>query len=404
MFGYHDTNARRPRHRMAAVCAAGVVALAACSSTTSSTPAGQSGAAGGAQIRTVQMDGKTDAFNGAFMAYFPKSVMVHPGDTVVFHDNDTGEPHSVTMGTLVEKGLAAAAKADPNGPPPPEFAGLPLMLPEGPGDAVQAGARPCYLATGTPPTDPTQPCPQVAQPDFDGTQAYYSSGAIKPGGDFTVRVAANTPPGTYNYYCDLHGSVMSGSVVVVAASQPIPSQADVDAAARTEKQAMVAKVMPDYQAAKAGKASVPGNLAGLFSMAEQQVEINEFLPKEITVKAGQPVTWTVLGVHTITFGGPDHPPSVLEFAADGAVRLRQDLLAPAGGPGLPQPGPDAPPPTGPVPVDGGSYPGTGLHSSGFLPSIPPALITYTLTFPNPGTYNVDCVIHPNMKGKVVVIP
>jgi hypothetical protein len=36
----------------------------------------------GSQTRTVQMDGVTSAFHGSFLAYFPKTVMVHPGDSV----------------------------------------------------------------------------------------------------------------------------------------------------------------------------------------------------------------------------------------------------------------------------------------------------------------------------------
>src|SRR5207302_6402951 len=60
-----------------------------------------SSSSGGA-TRAVQVDGTTDKYNGAFLAYFPKQVMVHPGDTVDFHENWKGEPHTVTMGTLVE--------------------------------------------------------------------------------------------------------------------------------------------------------------------------------------------------------------------------------------------------------------------------------------------------------------
>src|SRR4051794_600660 len=81
---------------------------------------GSSSSSGG--TRTVQVDGTTDKFNAAFIRYFPQVVTVHPGDTVDFHENWTGEPHTVTMGTLVETGLKAVKDAGPNaqnGPPPP---------------------------------------------------------------------------------------------------------------------------------------------------------------------------------------------------------------------------------------------------------------------------------------------
>ena len=58
-----------------------------------------------AQTRTVQVDNTTGKYNGSFLAYFPNDVTVHPGDTVDFHENWTGEPHTVTMGTLVDAGL-----------------------------------------------------------------------------------------------------------------------------------------------------------------------------------------------------------------------------------------------------------------------------------------------------------
>src|SRR3954468_6518127 len=97
--------------------------IAACGSSSSS----------GAQSRTVQVDGTSDKFNAAFLQYFPKRVTVHPGDTVDFHENWTGEPHTVTMGTLVESGLKAAEAAGPNGQTPPELAKLPTPLPPPPG-------------------------------------------------------------------------------------------------------------------------------------------------------------------------------------------------------------------------------------------------------------------------------
>ena len=58
------------------------------------------------QIRSVNVDNQSDKFNAGFLAYFPDDVTVRPGDTVEFKENFSGEPHSVTFGTLVESGLA----------------------------------------------------------------------------------------------------------------------------------------------------------------------------------------------------------------------------------------------------------------------------------------------------------
>src|SRR4029077_4474579 len=139
--------------------------VAACGSSKSSS----------AQSRTVQVDGTTDKVNAAFLQYFPQRVTVHPGDTVDFHENWTGEPHTVTMGTLDESARKAAAAAGPNGATPPELAKLPTLLPQGPGDVNQNAAQPCYLTTGEPPTNTSSACStaQQTQPDFTGTQTYY---------------------------------------------------------------------------------------------------------------------------------------------------------------------------------------------------------------------------------------
>src|SRR2546422_674703 len=64
----------------------------------------------GPQTYTVQIDGKTAAFNGVFTRFFPNALSAHPGDSVKFkltHFN--GDPHTVTFGTLVD---AASKKVD----------------------------------------------------------------------------------------------------------------------------------------------------------------------------------------------------------------------------------------------------------------------------------------------------
>src|SRR5437764_492440 len=55
---------------------------------------------------TVEVDGKAPDFNSGFLAYFPKTVLAHPGETIAFHNNFSGEPHTVTFGTLADAALA----------------------------------------------------------------------------------------------------------------------------------------------------------------------------------------------------------------------------------------------------------------------------------------------------------
>ena len=373
--------------------------LAACGGSSSSS----------AQSRTVQVDGTSDKFNAAFLQFFPQRVTVHPGDTVDFHENWTGEPHTVTMGTLAEAGLKAAQAAGPNGETPPEMAKLPTLLPEGPGDANQNAAQPCYLTTGEPPSDTKTACSkdQQTQPDFTGAQTYYNSGFLPEGDTFKVKLSSDIKPGTYSYYCNLHGPEMSGSIVVVNKDRSIPSADTNDKAAEAEKTADIAKLLPAFTSAKAGQFPLPGvkNVAGYGSPDFQQGLINEMIPSEIDAKVGEKVTWTVVGPHTISFGNaPIEPGKYLTKAPDGAWHLNAQAFAPSNFPAAPPP-PNGPPPSQPTllpPINGGTYDGTGYKSTGVLVSFPPVLMQASITFTKAGNYSYVCLIHPKMGGIVKV--
>jgi plastocyanin len=353
-----------------------------------------------AQTRTVQVDGKTDKFNGDFLAYFPDQVTVHAGDTVDFRENWTGEPHTVTFGTLAEKDISAG-KADANAQQ-----SLPNLIPGE--DFAQNAAQPCYLATGSPPGDPKTACTkdQQTQKDFDGTQSFYNSGFLPEGADFKVKLASTTKPGRYSYFCLLHGPMMSGSITVVGSDKSVPSADTVNNLATTQKAALVNKVLPAYNAARAGQFPVPGvkNVAGYGSPDVSNVGINEFIPATIQAKVGQPVSWAMIGAHTISFGkAPTEPGKFYSKAPDGSWHLNQ-AFAPAGFPPAPQPGGNTPPnaPIALTPLNGGSYDGTTFRSTGVVQSFPPAIVAPQLTFTKAGTYTYVCLIHPGMGGVVTV--
>lgn len=407
------------RVRLVSLTAVAVVAAVAAGLLAASGANGsRSVARAGAQTFRVNVDGGwTKAHDEEFLGYFPSVVRVHPGDTIVFQMVGNGEPHTVTLGTLANNAVAAFDKLTPaqknSNRPPAAFlradAQVPQLLPQGPGDAVQSTANPCFVASGAPPKKGA--CAKVAQPAFDGTQSFYNSGWLDSKQKFTVHISSSTRPGTYRYMCALHREGMTARIVVVPASTPVASPAAQFAAGQRVLAALERKLAPALKAERQGKAplpvSIPGApyvIAGSGSPAVGEGGIAEFGPRVVTIPVGGSVTWWLIGVHTITFGSNKTDDDIRATAPDGTVHLNPKAVAPAGGPGEPPP-----PRGGPKSgihfkvVTSSSWNGRGFHNSGvFANSNPPLIEGYKLTFTRAGTYRYICTIHDGMKGTIVV--
>ena len=389
--------------------------------------AGSAATSGTPQSYSVNVDGKNDTFSIAAVAYYPKELTAHPGDTVTFTSVFTGEPHTVTFGTLVDAGLAKSKPTDRN--EPPELAKIALMIPNGPGDAIQASAQPCYIASGDPPIADACTAAQHTQPDFDGTQTLYNSGFLADGEQFKVKLSANIKPGTYSFFCTLHRAGMTGKITVAAADAKADTPDEVVARGQGELKSLVATLKPAYDDLTKGlfkpfiSESKPGSVLAGSGVQDAAATIAAFGPDPVEAKVGDTITWTVVGPHTITFGANEGLRTVIAKAPDGGVHLNPASFAPVGGAGQPPP-PPAPsttagaaaadttpaaapttaagPPPPPIVIDGGSFDGAGLHSSGFILSFPDQLFSYKVKFTKAGSYPYICLIHPNMKGTVNV--
>ncbi|HSH58823.1 MAG TPA: hypothetical protein VK988_04110 [Acidimicrobiales bacterium] len=416
----HSINRRRRRKTLGldpirgrlgrlALIAALVLVLTGCSdadegptgsATTQTTAAGS----GGNEV-TVGIDGKADDFNAAFLAYFPDRVTVHPGDTIVYESRFSGEPHSITFGTVITDAVEAFRALTPEqlqseGPPPPEleaaFERIPSMLPEGPGDANQVSVNPCFVASGDLPDDPTQQCEVTEPAPFTGTETFYNSGFLPDGETFELQLADDIAPGSYVGFCTLHFTEMISEVVVVPEDQKIPSSQEVALLGQQQldvlvEQLAVAAEPPEN--AEAGEVA-----AGAGSEEVRNALVVEFLPTEIDVAAGAPVAWTFVGPHTISFNAPEEARVLLGIGDDGGYHLNEQALAPAGF--------DAPPPPEgaeeggeppPAAVDAGTWDGTGFFSSGITFDG-----VFTASFSEAGTYEYVCLVHPEMEGTVRV--
>lgn len=298
------------------------------------------------------------------------------------------------------------------------FESVPFAFGEGEGDPLQQNyAQPCFLKQGMPGKDPKKPCSksQQVQPAFDGTQSFYSSGIIRyqgaQGNTFRVPLSKNIKPGTYTFYCAVHGPQQKTDIVV--REKGAQSQEEITRESRKEIDEVVGPLDDVWSDAKDGnitleqgteKITLAAPFVGLFSPKAEHAAINEFVPKTLNVKANAPIAWKMMGAdHTVSFGVPPYFPPV-EFLEDGTVRLNPKLEPAAGGarPVPKREGGDGPPSAAQQKVDGGTYDGTGFWSSGLIGAQP--YLEYTMRISKPGTYRVACLIHPAMVGNVVVTP
>jgi plastocyanin len=224
---------------------------------------------------------------------------------------------------------------------------------------------------------------------------------IESGDRFRLDLADDVAPGTYGFICTLHPSSMFGTFEVVEPGTEIAAPAEVRAQGESDLSEVHAAMAEAAQrlSAQTGTFVQAGEVAG---GAVPPYSINVF-PSQVSVPAGETVTWEVHGAHMFTFNPPEDEPLfvTLERGDDGIVRpTANDYEAP--GPG--QPGMPAEFTLDPVSIDGGEFDGASyLHSGllwGRIGPLPP--MEYSLTFTEPGTYTYYCLRHPGMVGTVEV--
>lgn len=136
----------------------------------------------------------------------------------------------------------------------------------------------------------------------------------------------------------------------------------------------------------------------------KQTSLNEFFPGRLTINAGDKVTFSSVGFHTVTYlGGKKLPPDV--FPAKGEVY--EGIADSAGQPfffdgeqkfvyNAAKFGPG-----GPKTIKRGTFASSGVIAA----QNPKKPVTATYTFPQVGLFKVLCMIHPpDMKMTVVVKP
>lgn len=403
------------RVRWAVIFVALALAASACSSKAKSgagsTPTPKAAASSpAAATLAVNVDGKAPSNNEAFLSYFPQTATVRPGDEVTFNLTNSGEPHTVTFGSLAENDISANLK-DPTSSSPATKAAdaaLPPLLPNGPGNANPSGALPCAVTTGPVPTSTACTPAQSTLAPFAGNEEFYNSGWLTSDKPFTMTLSPDIKPGAYHYMCLLHGAAMSGTIVVAGPADTVPSVSSQEAEGATELQQHVAALAP--AAANLAKGILPpvvttpkaNTVIAGAGTQDSNDEVTEFGPKVVTTTVGSTVTWDLFGPHTVSFAAPS---SAYNIRLPDKADINQQAEMPQGTAGQQGPpgGPDqnASFGIGEV-INGGKFDGSTFTSSGLVISFPPKLTAYTLTFTKAGTYQYACLVHPGMAGTVIV--
>jgi len=298
------------------------------------------------------------------MDFFPGEITINAGDAV-WWDFGMGAFHTVSFLSGGEV--------------------LPFLIPDPEAGTPAAGAPPKLIL------NPAVAFPQGGD-SYDGT-GYVNSGIDVFRDPSQPYVLKFTAPGTYDYLCIIHASVMKARVVVQEAGAVAPhTQADYDQLAADEMAKLYEVARADKE--KYAQATSTQNADGTTSWeltvgagGDTQARVQYFLPAELEIKVGDKVKWVHRAPgepHTVSFiGAGETPPedTIVEQFADGTPKFVQSMQT-----FLPQ--------------GGNVWHGTGWMNSGFL-GIPQLGLPmeFEATFDTAGDYTYFCALHGNAQGE-----
>jgi plastocyanin len=380
--------------------------------------------------------------NWSFNAFYPDLLRAHPGDTIVF--TLAANPNAFHTVMILNRDYTPAEMyqgfvggfVQPRDPSQPDLLLSPYFVdePVTHSEAQRDGQPYPYPPCGRTGQDP---CP-IGQPHVDRG---INSGVLvnpPPGGgqgntSFMITLDPAAPLGPYFFTSLVDGPTMSGWIDVVAPDQPVQPAGELEAAAQRQYEADLAWLESHDWVTNPPEASNPDGTktwqvdAGDSSPDNPQLSINEFAVANKVVHAGDTVTWTnrspAVVAHTVSgfAATPDAIPQDLNPFQTGCMTSNGELQLPPPGSFPPDiwntcPGAEvnnlteASQPSAP---SGDPYT-DGERTSGIL--LPqdyldspigeglPFASSYSVTFPNTGTYSYHCAIHPGMVGTVVVLP
>jgi plastocyanin len=311
------------------------------------------------------------------MAYFPRSVTIHVGDTVHWMQN-SNEIHTVTF---------------PDGILVPD-----LLLPS----AEVPGADPAVSPLVFAPAVVLQSPPSGSE--FRGGIGGFANSGImgREPGQVQEYDLTFVSEGTFGYFCVVHGSAMSGEVVVVGSDEAVASPNQAMAQGKKEMAEALSLVPGVIRDAAEQIVPPETNEDGTIthtvllgyneivtaSYGDVEIDLMQFFPNKLTVRPGDQVTFEMspdnTAPHTATFlNGAEEPP--LAVLVDGFLYLNSDVVFPAGGDVLTR---------------------TGVFSSGLMLPVPGTSYSLTIGDMKPGLEHFLCLLHDSsgMTGELMVVP
>ncbi len=378
-------------------------------------------------VNNVSPDGENWSFN----AFYPDHLRAHPGDAIVF--TLAANPNAFHTVMVLNQDL-----------PPIEmyqgFAGG-FVRPVDPSQPDRLISTYFDTGLGPPPCGSAgqDPCP-VGSPNVEVEFGLSSAvlvnpppGSLQGNTSFTVRLDPAAPLGPHFFTSIVDGPTMSGWIEIVAPDQPVQPAAELAATAQRQYEADLAWLATNDRVTNPPESSNPDSTktwqvaAGSGSPDNPRLSINEFSLAPKVVHAGDTVTWTngSPGAVAHTVSGfaptPDAIPQDLSPYQPACTTSSGELQLPPAGSFPPDiwntcPGaqvnnltassqPSAP--SGDPYVDGERTSGILLPQEYLDSPIGeglPFASSYSVTFPNTGTYAYHCAIHPGMEGTVVVVP
>lgn len=339
----------------------------------------------------------TERVTVALNAFLPEKVTARPGDTVQFRLDDSGSPHTLTLGRLADAAVAAVVPGVPAAETAarPELTALPHPFRYTAPGAVEVdpvAAEPCEIGEGA----ELVPASCGEPGSFDGTEVLHSSGLLSSDEVYELELSASLAPASFSLICLVHRQSMTATLQVAEESQSVPPMRTVRDEGIKEADALVssveqAVVRPDAPAVV--DLGAPGPRGRGF--------VADFVPGEVQIEAGATVTWRVRGLHAVAFRPPGSVRDPWRVTPDG-VEITEQAWEPSTGVVWPAELTAWPPPPAAVVVDGGSWDGEGFHTSGILRADVPLDVTYTLAVTEPGTYEMRCLVHDEARARLVV--